>query len=183
MRIGLFSLWRGCAEKLEALAGLVNDEHVQRLESQRLLVELLEKVNKKQSRTQALCEDILETLSEGEEPPNGVPFELFFGVMEYYELLSHYCAKSRDEALAQQVPLLAEKTELLLKEHGIERICEAGVVADPSLHKIERTEEPPSPERDKTVAEVLSSGYRMSGKVLQKARVTAFVHRSKVNGL
>jgi hypothetical protein len=183
VEMGLFSLRRDFAGKLEVLTGILNDEREQRLESQRLLTELLEKANKKQSRTEALCEDILETISKGEESPGVIPFELFSGIMEYFELLLHYCALSRDEALAGQVPLLTEKADFLLNEYGIEKICEVGVPADPELHKIERTEEPPSPELNKTVAEVLTSGYRMSGKVLQKAKVTAFVKKNGGNGL
>ena len=166
---------RNYSNELEALKALLKDNGEQQTENQRLLVELLEKTNKKQIRTEALCEDILATLSE--EHPGIIPCKLFFSIMEYFELLMHYCSLSKDEALSGQVPFLEEKTERLLSESGIERICDTGIPADPSLHTIERTVEPPLPELDKTVAEILTSGYRVHGEVLKKAQITAYVKR------
>ena len=79
-------------------------------------------------------------------------------------------AIAMDPALAEGLAAVLQQMEAILARHGVHRIGEAGERFDPERHEavaVRTTDQVP----DRTVVEVMRSGYALDGRVLRPAEV------------
>lgn len=88
--------------------------------------------------------------------------------------------ETNDEAWRRQLDLAWRKLNEVRLPAGFAVVCETGIPVNYALHEVIGVTEAASPERNHLVAEVYSCGYVHMGKVLRKAKISAF-HTEREN--
>jgi len=85
-------------------------------------------------------------------------------------------AQEADPRTIQQgVDMVARKLWKQLDAAGVQRVDQAGVPFDPSIHEAVTTTPAAAPEQDRLVASVLEPGYRLGETLIRPARVVVQV--------
>lgn len=66
----------------------------------------------------------------------------------------------------------------IFKEYGVSEVSEKGILLDPDYHQSVETIETKKKEEDGKVAEIVTKGYKLNGRVLRPARVKVYKYNS-----
>lgn len=169
-----------------------------RTETVHIVQEEFNKLSKRLHKQSSMLEDILETTQEYQQEKSRLEADiswreqqeeqLIFLIMkyqEYLELISDYLMKDRNafpnnesENMDAQIKLVSDELENLRKKNGVEIVDKEGGKVDTSLHKIIETKGTDNMIMNGTVNRVLVPGIIYRGKVIQKAKITAFVYKN-----
>lgn len=138
----------------------------------------LDKIARRQDKTELLCEDIQETLGDlnakASPEAGSVPDGLFCETLEAFDLLRRFCDRSTDSELAAHSPRLGEKMNETLARYGVVRIDQTGVPVDSRLHKVYSVEPPLDERSSGTVKRIIVAGCVQGERVIRRALIIAY---------
>ncbi len=94
--------------------------------------------------------------------------------MDQISALKRAADESESEEWSRQLKLAEDKLRSTSLPAGFQVVSDAGVPVDYSIHEVIDVCDAGTAEQENTVAEILSNGYAYLGKILRKAKVSAF---------
>jgi len=98
-------------------------------------------------------------------------FEMAFGNKEHWDTL--------DKEWREGIMSIYQQIISGLKESGIEKIDEAGILFDPNFHQSISIVETDNENQDHKVEKILQTGYKIGEKVIRPAKVTIYEYKNK----
>ena len=142
------------------------------------LLDSWEEMQRKQRKENETLSDALTQTMERErrqtaQRENNL-LQLCMTAMEQLSALKRAADESGSEEWSRQLRLAEDKLRSASLPAGFQVIGDAGVPVDYSIHEVIDVCDAGNAEQENTVAEVLSNGYAYLGKILRKAKVSAF---------
>lgn len=156
------------SEKLEEIGRCTEQLRTAVLKHDMAIEDLLEKLEENESEREESGKRILEC-RETEK----LLLELFESYQEQFWNLKRL-AGEKDETWSSQMALIGTKLEHCRQLCGISIIEESGIEVNYDLHEVMEAVDTEQREKDKLVAEIISWGYLYKGRVMKKAKVTAY---------
>ncbi len=154
--------------KLEEIGRCTEQLRTAVLKHDMAIEDLLEKLEENESEREETGKQILECRQSEK-----LLLELFESYQEQFWNLKRL-AGEKDETWAAQMALIGTKLEHCRQLCGISIIEESGIEVNYGLHEVLEAVDTEQQEKDKLVAEIISWGYLYKGRVMKKAKVTAY---------
>lgn len=156
------------SEKLEEIGRCTEQLRTAVLKHDMAIEDLLEKLEENESEREKSEKRILEC-----RQTEKLLLELFESYQEQFWNLKRL-AGEKDEAWAAQMALVGAKLEHCRQLCGISIIEKGGIEVNYDLHEVIEAVDTVRQEQDRLVAEIISWGYLYKGRVMKKAKVTAY---------